>query len=85
MRIPVHQCLGACVPRRRRRISPPDFEGWREMLLQQVVPPAVARMTRSRLPHQRGIPKPLRDRYLNCLSFTHHIATCHLPMRCFNC
>jgi hypothetical protein len=76
-RIPDHQRLGARVPpRRRRHISPPDSEGWREMLPQQADTPVTAHVTKSRLPRQRGIPEPLRGRCLNCLSFTHRIATC---------
>jgi hypothetical protein len=85
-RIPDHQRLGARVPpRRRRHISPPDSEGWREMLPQQADTPATADITKSRRPCQRGIPEPLRGRCLNCLSFTHRIATCRLPRRCFCC
>lgn len=85
-RIPIHQRLGAQVPpRRRRRISPPDSEGWREMLPQQADTPVTAHVTKSRRPRQHSILEPLRGWCLNCLSFTHRIATCHLLRRCFHC
>ncbi|CAN6205195.1 unnamed protein product [Urochloa humidicola] len=33
----------------------------------------------------RRIPPELRDRCLNCLSYSHRVATCRLPPRCLRC
>jgi hypothetical protein len=33
----------------------------------------------------RRIPDALRDRCLNCLSYTHRVATCRRPPRCLRC
>jgi hypothetical protein len=47
-RVPAHQRLGERAPPwRRRRISPPDAAGWREVLPRQAPPPRDARASRS--------------------------------------
>jgi hypothetical protein len=88
-RIPAHQRLG-----RRGRVSAPNAEGWREILHQQEMRPE-ATSTVPRGPARGGqpashrpprrIPADLHGRCLNCLSFTHRVATCKLPQRCLRC
>jgi hypothetical protein len=91
VRAPAHlRLIGPHIPARgRRRISPPDAEGWREVLSRQtdVRGTAVANEQRAvnvghRALRRRRIPDAMRDRCLNCLSFTHRLATCRLPLRC---
>lgn len=91
-RLPVHQRLGARVPPRgHRRISPPDADGWREVLSRSPDGRPMAKgcgsplAARPRAPRRRRIPEAMRDRCLNCLSFTHKIATCRRPLRCLHC
>ena len=85
-RVPACQRVGACVPlRRRRRVSPPDAEGWREVLHRQAETTPAERAATFKPPRRRRIAEALRDRCLNCLSYSHRIATCHLPLRCLRC
>ncbi|RLN07983.1 hypothetical protein C2845_PM11G04000 [Panicum miliaceum] len=39
----------------------------------------------TQLPQARRIIAKLRDRCFNCLSYSHHVATCRLPRRCLRC
>jgi hypothetical protein len=84
-RVPAHLRLGPRIPRRGwRRISPPDVDGWREVLNRQgdgTPPPGHDENLRQR----RRIPVFMQDRCLNCLSYTHKIASCRRPLRCWNC
>lgn len=85
-RASVHQCLGPRAPPRRRcRISPPDAHGWSEVLPRQPEEPQPPREHAPKAPRQRCIPDALRDWCLNCLSYSHRIATCCLPLRCLRC
>lgn len=80
-----HQRLGPRVPRRsRRRISPPDGDGWQAVLNWQGEPPIKSGAARQPRHHKR-IPDFLEGRCLNCFSYNHRIATCRRPLRCFNC
>ena len=81
-RVPACQRVGACVPlRRRRRVSPPDAEGWREVLHRQAETTPAERAATFKPPRRRRIAEALRDRCLNCLSYSHRIAR----DRCLNC
>lgn len=88
-RPPVHDRLGLRMsPRGRRRISPPDAEGWREVLSQSTPEnsgptPSTGNATSRR--RTRKIPEEMRDKCLNCLSRTHRIATCRHLLRCLRC
>ncbi|CAN6317378.1 unnamed protein product [Urochloa humidicola] len=70
-RLSVHQRLG---PVPRRRFSPPDAEGWQEVLRQQCRPGKP-----SPSPLRPQLPAELDGRCLNCLSYRHKVATCKLP------
>ncbi|CAO2166971.1 unnamed protein product [Urochloa humidicola] len=96
-RIPPQARLGARLPRddpgpsrtadrRRPRV---DADGFEEVM---------SRSTRRRLRRAeissgrssassppRRIPPEMRDRCLNCLSYSHRVATCNLPPRCRRC
>lgn len=81
--------LGARAPTAgHRRISPPDTEGWWEVLPHHSPdrinsPPAMADRRPPRRPRQ--IPEAMRDKCLNCLSRNHRIATCRRLLRCLRC
>jgi hypothetical protein len=92
-RTPVHQRLGPRVPDvvahlpRHRRFSPPDRDGWSKVLPRRSSRPAWPRTTTShRDPApRRCLPPQLDGRCLNCLSYSHHRATCTRPTRCLRC
>lgn len=85
----VHQHLGPQPPppppRRPRRISPPDAQGWWEILPREPTDAQRLKAHAPRPPRKRRIPDAMRDRCLNCLSYSHKIATCRLPLRCLRC
>ncbi|KAG2538451.1 hypothetical protein PVAP13_9NG381600 [Panicum virgatum] len=82
-RRPVHQRLG---PRSHKRSSPPDAEGWQEVLPRPgQVGGRGQRASPRDLPEPSRIPAELVGRCLNCLSFGHKVATCRLPTRYLRC
>jgi hypothetical protein len=92
-RIPVHLWLEPWVPDTvmhqpcRRGLSPPDAEGWSEVLPRQV---SGTPRPRSAAPQQnptpwRSLPAQLDGRCLNSLSYSHCQATCTHPTRCLRC
>ena len=80
-RMPARLSLGHPSTRRgRRRIYAPDADGWREVRREVIAAAQAHRPPRRRRP----IPEFMRDRCLNCLSYTHKVATCRVPLRCLN-
>lgn len=84
-RVPVHDRLGPHPPPQgRRRISPSDANGWREVLPRSRSGhnDAPAGGTPSRPARRcRRISDEMSDKCLNCLSLNHRIATYRRPLR----
>ncbi|AQL04231.1 hypothetical protein ZEAMMB73_Zm00001d046411 [Zea mays] len=71
--------------RRRGRVSPPDHDGWRRVLPQQRCSPPSWPGGSSAAVRSARPPACLEGKCLNCLSFSHRVATCRLPPRCLRC
>jgi hypothetical protein len=78
-RAPVHRRLGPF-----RRASSPDRDGWQEMLPRQGVEASQHHRQVQQVIGWR-FPDKLWGRCLNCLSWTHRVATCRHPCRCLRC
>lgn len=79
-RVPVHQRLGP-----HRRASAPDDDGWRKVLPRDDQRQPGHGPSRPTGTEARRLPANLRGRCLNCLAFSHRVATCRLPRRCIRC
>ncbi|KAJ1253589.1 hypothetical protein BS78_K231100 [Paspalum vaginatum] len=89
-RVLAHPVEGPHGGRRRARVSPPDQDGWRRVLPpRRCTPPqrGASPVLGRHAPPRSSISPPahLRDQCLNCLSFSHRVATCRLPRRCHRC
>lgn len=71
--------------RGRRQISPPEGDGWHEVLNRQGSEETSRGRPAAPPRRQRRIPNARRDKCLNCLSTTHRIASCRRALRCLNC
>ncbi|CAN6221799.1 unnamed protein product [Urochloa humidicola] len=98
-RLPIQNRLGPRVPpvvlpgdghtagsHRRPKVDADGFEqvmsrSYRRRLRRSKAPPDRS----SAPPSSRRILPELRDRCLNCLSYSHRVATCRLPQRCLRC
>ncbi|CAL4885499.1 unnamed protein product [Urochloa decumbens] len=70
-------------PSGRRRISPPNAEGWQEVLGKAASSPRCRPAAPSSGP--RPLPPELADKCLNCLSTAHRRVDCKMPTRCLRC
>ncbi|WVZ65897.1 hypothetical protein U9M48_015187 [Paspalum notatum var. saurae] len=83
-RVPARLRLGDAG--RRTRLSPPDADGWRDVLPgRRPRCSSGSRSGRGSRGSSSSIPPELWGRCLNCLSSGHQIATCRLPVRCRRC
>ena len=80
-RVPAHRRLGP-----QRRATPPDANGWQKVLPRdEGRPPPRASQRQSQSQPGHRIPPEFAGRCLNCLSYSHRVATCRLPHRCVRC
>ncbi|CAN6197587.1 unnamed protein product [Urochloa humidicola] len=89
-RVPLQERLGPRLPRdddrRRPRVDEDGFEEVVSRSTRRRFRRAETSSDRSSTPStSRPIPPEMRDRCLNCLSYSHRVATCRLPPRCRLC